>query len=620
MVTTKLLVRTLAVCLVAVGAILNEFSVAYWLSSDGVLENITIQKVRVFNIITISLGCYLFISKRATAIVGSLIQKISDCKRLIYVVLVTILYSLITIQGLSIVESAYRNSDISSVIHAQDWEPGRHIKIAQEAGWTNFHRDNNYGVLYFRIAHSLASFSPEDNLGSHVSSAYHQEKTHHFYLQVVSIIGLFGISFIIATLISTSPLLRAFIFLALNITLLSNELWVSHIFRAVPDVLLSFFVSLYLVVLLKVKLENCPRISTYSVALISALAIATKTAFAPFLSVAIVVLGYPINRQAMSRLVLFGLTCCFAYFVISFPNSLKIEDAVQNIFVLVDTWMRPATRDSVLTWLILLIRESALGAGVVFFLSLIDSTSKTPNLVSPKRQQLIAISCLVPLILLLNARYISPNHQNNALPYIAMIYVLSGVLGIHVRQLLGRLMLPHVFQMFRYSAIGVIILVIGGLGLIPNIVPRVLNHNLQDRAAIHSGLKAIRGFASIRNDVPKMIVEKYVPIWNWSDERITQRHLSATLEDLESIQPDLIILNRHQLWRIMDGGQPSDFNLVNRKDYKEFRKYYRLFYGNITTTDPFGGQWVVIYEDDHGTQVWEKQGTRFSFLRRLELD
>ena len=84
---------------------------------------------------------------------------------------------------------------------------------------------------------SLHYFCPS---GAEPNSPEEFEEKIHFALQLISLLSIYGISFTLSTMVVKSIDIRLLLTSILTASFLTHEAWSFYVFRAHPDLLLSF--------------------------------------------------------------------------------------------------------------------------------------------------------------------------------------------------------------------------------------------------------------------------------------------------------------------------------------------------------------------------------------------
>ena len=600
--------RLLGGFLVAAGLLVNQFTVAEYLSGDGILESNTKISILAYNLTVTLLGVALLINRRLREHIGAELIIISQiCRKNITVVAATIICMLIVFQIATFATAIYQNSDNSTIIFAQSWEPGKHIAIAREAKWGVAHSDNNYGVLYFRLANLLVTktgilqyFSPEPS-GS-------VEQAVHYSLQFISLLALLGIALILSILSTRSGYIRIWMFFLLLAVLFRSELWVSHVFRAATDLTLAFIVALYLFALLNRSAKDLPISSVYSVGVVAALGLSTKVTFGTYLPAALLCLATRLDRRAALNIIRFGSTVCLVYLFIGFPNTLKIWDMIQSATTAAAKYTEPPTLSSLVFWASYVFREGAAGIGVCFLGGFLDRMTPCENEWLKKNSGLL-IGAAVPVVYLIGFNFITINEDNKhqGLPQLVSLYFIAGVLGrycsIKLRDFIPEETKGKILQ-------GVVILTCSWVmvsGVIPIQFSETFEKSIYGRKELHDTANVIRETISESNGL--LIIEwSGIPYGGGSNSYIRRTHLNATLSDLSKTQATVVILNKQHVRYIMEGDAPTKYWLEGRENYSKIREFYALFSKKREVEDPFGSIWRLVYEDLNGVQIWKRGG------------
>jgi hypothetical protein len=633
--------RLLGGFLVVAGLLVNQFTVAEYLSGDGILEYITKISILVYNITVTSLGAALLISRRLRENIGAeLITIWRICRRTISFLAAVTICLLVVFQISTIATAIYRNSDNSAVIFAQDWDAGRHIEISRDAKWGVSHTDRGYGALYFRLANLLLTKTGIDP-NSNPELFRSVDQALHYSLQFISLLALLGIALVLSILSTRSWYIRIWMFFLLSAVLLRNELWVTQTFRATPDLMLAFFVVLYLFALLNRSDKHLPISSIYSAGVVAALGLSTKVTFGPYLLAALLSLTHKFDKRAALNIVRFGFTVCLVYLFIGFPNTLKIFEMIHAAFTEAAVSTVTPTLSSLAFWISYMFREGIAGMGVCFLGGILDRTASCENEWLKKNRRLL-IGAAIPVAYLItwNLNYselLMASYQG--LPQLVSLYFIAGVLGrycaIKLRDFISEEVRGKVLQ-------GIVILTGSWVmvsGVVPENISGTFEKSFSGREEFHETARAIE--ETIRESTGLLFIELAgIPYRGESNAHIKRTHVNITLSDISDLTEagvTAVILNQHQLRYMMGDDVPMQGWLDARENYLEIRKFYALFYENLPcryydywtcpapTTgsflgnaptrrsvrkveDPFGSIWELVYEDLNGVQIWKRRG------------
>ncbi len=161
--------------------------------------------------------------------------------------LITIVLSLVVFsQFCFLTYSISLNADSWPIVNARDNDGANAIRVAERSCWLKDNGFYPYGNLYFNLAHTIALFNPFSSGQGDNRISLDNDRGHHFALMLVSLCALYGIAFLLSTIIAKSTackLLSTFVLVGIFI---KNSFWTTWVFRAHPDILFSFLLALAL--------------------------------------------------------------------------------------------------------------------------------------------------------------------------------------------------------------------------------------------------------------------------------------------------------------------------------------------------------------------------------------
>ena len=635
------IIRLLSLLTITTGIIANEWVLTYLFSSDGMLENLSRLIIWLFDLILVGFGLFIYFSDRFRNIFISLISPIFnffDIKsfqkqslRNFLSTLTTVVFLIILISQFSyMVTAIYKNQDNLAVLEATNIDAGHAIETTLRTTWYNDNHWYAYGTLYYRIAHSLSFFAPNNNDSvprltgtlrpsdwvsisrDSVTKSMHEayERRTHFALQLISLFSVFGIAFIICSLLFQRTSLRIIALPAIIASSLNIDIWTDYIFRAHPDHLLSFLSSLFLFL---VYISVCKkRYQFYLPALIAGLALSTKITFLLFIPGMIFLMIPPLTKKNMLRLVRFYFLLACSYFLIGFPQNFRIGRGV-NEWRDLSQWFVFPTWESIAGWCFQLLDQ---GWQIFLIIPILycflgENVNRNSNEGSSRNSHMnlrIFAVALTPFICLLSRSMIwGPGEMpHHTIPFLSIILAAEAIILIstEIRWVTRiRIWMNRVSFKFIMAILFLVIIEIW-IGIIPRNVDRRLRDIMSGREAARDTYELLNSYLK---DGKKVLVEATIP-FNHYDKNITYTgHMHMTINRMKEYDPDIITIPKNQLHIIMEGEKPNDSIIINHKNWKENREFYDLFYNKNETVDPWGMKWIKTYEDLRGVQIWEKR-------------
>tara|TARA_B100000315_G_scaffold72268_1_gene65831 strand:+ start:56 stop:1267 length:1212 start_codon:yes stop_codon:yes gene_type:complete len=390
--------------------------------------------------------------------------------------------------------------------------------------------------------------------------------------------------------------------LLISSTFFHSKLWMTYVFRAHPDILLSAMSSLFLVFLYKSKRWS-NKSAFYAAAFVGALALSTKQVFILFIPGLIFLEIPPFEKKRFLRLVKFIIVVAVTYFILGFPINFHIDRNLsflinQSKMSLLPTW------GSFIEWWSLLIDQSWLPLViiVILFICLGKDYKEIPGQ-KYLYMRLWAVA-FMPFIFLLTRKIIS-SHAHYTLPVVSILLTAVSITLLSLSwNWIAKIKTWFKKDITKYlTAIILLISFHITIGIIPKNVENVLKAVMGGREDVRSTYKIINSYA---DSGKKVLVEAYVPFRHGHEKIIHGGHLTVTLDNFKNYDPDVVTVNAYQMPHIMEGEKPSDYMIISRENYQEIRQYYGLFYNKRKTVDPWGRKWVKTYQDSMGVQIWQK--------------
>jgi len=602
----------IGVLCIVMGLTLNEYLLTALISEDGVIESSSRLKIWVIDGIFIGLGMLIILSRSFRLAVAQ-INIICNYNFIFHVILTGFIAILLFAQMSYIVSAIHENQDNHGIVYSTDPDAGTNIKST--LGTTLFSASEiEHGILYQRIARFLAWWSPVFS-----SSDTEREKTEkrvHFSLVLISLFSMYLISFLLASLVSNENLYKILGTLLISAAILNGSAWCNYVLRVHPDMLLTMLSALFLFLIYRSGFNNNSKY--YGLACIVAGAcLSTKPVFFLFLPGLIFIEIPPVSISGIKKLIRFYLFIAVSYFVLSFPLFVSIIATFKRLVYARSTYSTSLTWDSFIEWWSFLIEQGWLPLVMVIVLFLVfgkklskEHQSNWVDLRSDKyfflRLWAVAIS---PFILLSFHRLPYP-HVYYTLPFVSILLSASAVSLPYLSfGWVDKIRSWFSKDLPKYAmAILMLISFEMTIGIIPENVGNVLNEMKGGREDARATYKLINSYA---DNGKKVLVEAYIPFRHGQKNIVHGPHLSMTLDKFKEYEPDIVAVNVHQMPRVMEGERPNEFVIIGIEDtWKDVRKYYGLFYKKKETIDPWGRNWIKIYEDSFGVQLWEKDLNR----------
>ena len=603
--------------LVLAGLILNEYLLTAAFSPDGEIMKSSKVLIWVVDFVLISLGFLIlfsvtirvFFQELLLSIIISMRDARSDLwngpNNILSATVSAFVFCLLIFQFTYMVSGLQKNRDIHGIILATDLDAASCIAAAVDARWYNFHNTYGYGVLSFRLANSIENFIL-NSTSVDQNEIEKREERIHFSLTLISLISLFGMSAIIAHFIANDLKFKLLSMLLLNSAFFNTYMWVNYIFRVHPDLLLSFFASLFLVFLYKYKYQK-REVYLYLAAFVGAAGLSSKLSFILFLPGLVLLEIPPFRKERILRLINLYFIIIVSYFIIGFPQNFRIDQNVSFMLTASD-WHHPPTWDSFNKWWLLLFGQSWIPLLMIIILYLFYSKNKVND---EKRNKYLFVRlwavAFFPFIFLLIRNVVS-SHGHYILPSVSILLTataisLPSMRFIWIVRLRKWLSMSSIQNVSLICLIGIVELTIG---IIPDNIENVLRGVTQGREAARQSYRVVNQHA---DSGKKILVEAYTPFDHNHPNIRYYGLLSISLKRFQEFNPDIIVLNGNHLSRIMEGDKPNEYLIVGRENFQDLRDFYSIFYKKTYATDSLGQEWRITYTDGNQVQIWVKSNS-----------
>ncbi len=511
-------------------------------------------------------------------------------------IIIIILSLLIFFQFCSLTYTISLNADSWPIINARDNDAANAIRVSENSFWLKNNGFYPYGNIYFNMAQTIALFDPlsaglQFNMRSLAS-----DKGHHFALMLVSLCSLYGIAYVLSLVIAKSAAYRLLSLFVLIGVFIKSEYWTAYVFRAHPDMLLSFFLALALY--LTVQYMVTERDSFFYLSSVAwGLALATKLTSIFFMPMLIILFLPPVSKTRMVKSFRYYSAILLSYFLIGFPQNLAIWRHLSFLKTQSTLSVTP-TIGSAAEMLQTLINQSTLVLATVIVLRLIIVffDEKEPGVVNLLIFLKAGGLILFPLAALLSQRILT-GHEHYTLPIAACLFVLSAFLAKHFTKNMNSTA-PSPARAKK----GIILLVLIAVlffRLSSNAVPAVLAAQMEGR----SEARAFMGeLARYQKENLHILADPYLP-WDENQGKVSDSFY-RTLEDIRPGKADVLALSKNYYSRYL-ADPPSLYVQKDIPNWREVCRFYALFADKDRTVDPYGNRWVKVHTNPQGWEIWK---------------
>lgn len=470
------------------------------------------------------------------------------------------------------------------VIYATDNDAGRAI---QTAGLTRWYKSNHfapYGNLYFRLAHTIASFSPDVNEAERTPEERSDVK-HHFALVLTSLFALTSFCIFLAFLLTGSwpwSLILGNVLLHLG---LHDTTWVYFLFRAHPDHLLMLAVGFSMYFTLRYTKTQSHRDFVIA-GLLWGIATAVKTATILFIpSFLYLFLSEGLNKESARKGLRFVGFMLLAYLIVGFPQNFGFYKHIK--FLLSESQnSRSANWDSIQLYAQLIFDQSKYL--LLAFIPMHLFFGKQEKLLNQKFLIFVGIALLV----LFSRRMVVPQ-THHPMPFVAMLFIT----GIFALKLIPPLHL-------KYQSVAKIILVLSALYLLrdlPSAMAEQKAYQLSCRPETETLLMMVKDFQ--KDGISRLVREPYFPFD--SSRNLDRQYWGTSMEDLDREEASLFGTKRSFGEQFVLEGPQYNMN-EKANNWSDKQILYKMVLSEDSFVTPKGARFEKIHEDKCGFMLWKK--------------
>lgn len=479
-----------------------------------------------------------------------------------------------------------KNADHWAIIYAIDNDASNAIAVTQRTKWYNDNKFFGYGNLYFRLAHSIASLNPFYN---RTVVEIRKEEAIHFSLMLVSMISLLGVSFLISWVISSSLLELLVSVTLVNFAFVFHSGWGKMVFVAHPDLLLTFFTTLSVLLTYKLLLSTSSKRLFYGTAISWGLVLAIKLSGIFYLPGLLLIFGFRPFKQKAIKILKFFSIIFMGYFVVGFPQNFNLVKTY-NFLKYQSSYSKMLTWESFYKWWELLFTQSWMLMLFIIILGLVWRKSierKIDKIIITK----ILLITLLPFVILLSRKIISGS-DHYILPIIGGMAIGIAIIVSHFMarikiefgqnlKLIFLLLTAFIFTYF-----------------LPNYSPKILSAQLKDRKEARKVYGIISG---LQKKGHRVLLDPYVPF----NRRIKNAASSwqTSIKIVHSGQFEVLGLKPLYYQRYLKGKEVSDYVKNYASSWRPIREFYQLFHEKNEVVDPHGKVWQKIY--DGNWKIWK---------------
>ena len=494
-----------------------------------------------------------------------------------------------------------------AVVGAIDNDAGIAIQTAKKTQLYNNNDFTAYGPTYYRAVRILHSFAPLGFFSSEAPSDESTEKSHHFYLMLVSALSLYGLAFVIATVLFDRWFLKLFATAAIAGSLMYDLIWTEMILRAHPDHILAFGCGLAALLtyfsFLDSRSDSKLKLAASAWGLVASIK-ATVVMFAPMFLALFADLDFKnrsgqLRLQIIRRISLILSSAALTYFLIGFPQSLDIG---RTLAFLIEQ-SRNVTRadmESLQSWMQLFFEQMQYPVNMVCLLALLLPVRR--DLVTSWSKTFLFFGiCLLPTVLLMNKKVLS-GYAWYPFPFIAVILIALGIFLTRWKVWVSDLRFFK-FQQSKVYAVAIFVALPMLISPFPSSLRAATQRQRECRAEATIVEDKLNQLAQSGHSV---LADPYIPYARrFHDKQVWMAwEMRPSLIDEKNIT---VIALKSGYYRLYlpdsEGGAPSA--IFHIEDWDSTRNFYRMFYKKNETQDHKGRTWIKFYEDACTFELWK---------------
>ncbi len=491
--------------------------------------------------------------------------------------------------------------DHRSIVEAHDNDAGKMVEVGGNSRWYNDNQFRYYGPLYFRLANTLHSVAPTFS-GKYVTDSREaQEESVHFYLMLISLIGIYLLAGSCSYLLSSRWDLRFLSTLFLVPLFLKHDVWIQYVLIAHPDFLLTGLSALSVLLTVQMIQKNFSDKSIHWAGYAWGATLCTKLSvlfFMPGIGLIFYIFSKDF-KETYTRAKSFTFRAVALYLILGFPQNFDIFGSLRKLIRLSE-FSSGFTWSSFVDWWGYIGTQSFYGLIVIVVISLLLS-ERVPIKLSIKKSLAVFIALNIGL-LLLTSRTIELSHTYYGLPFIAALLVSTVFVLQNFR--FGYFVERFHSQIFVSLFLFVIFMMGASFDLFSfpkaaalqrqNLTCRNYHREIYDKTN-----------AWLKED-QKMISTPYTPVPLYDEDKV-QVHWEMNFEKLIESKVNLLIFNRSYYARYTDTESPTKYVLITNPEWKKTQDFYLAFYKKENANIENSGEWKKIYNAENcSIEIWQR--------------
>ncbi|MGE0527060.1 MAG: hypothetical protein AB7G93_07275 [Bdellovibrionales bacterium] len=481
--------------------------------------------------------------------------------------------------------------DPRSLLAARDADGSHIVGTAERTRWYKDNGETAYGAFFYRLVHTYSSLAGRE-FALPSSKVENRERAHHLAVMTLSLVSVFAISFLLASLVFRRLELRLALTAMLTALFLSNETWATFVYRAHPDIL--FGVAILGAFLLTAQGLRRPqeKIWFYLSALAWGASGMVKLTFVLFLPALLFLWVPPFTKENFKRALHYYLWMLPSYLVLGFPQSFNFPRSIR--FLLYQSqFSLPATMESATTWARLLVHQML---WPLLLLLVLRRVSDHPVTLQGRWRLLAVILFPLAVIFKQNSEYRSDYY---------LIPVVASLLAWFALQ--PRVNLADAFPKVPVTnmATAIAFLVVWlSVGLVPSKMEAELTPTLTCRD------DATRVYLTLHEEIERgrvFVTDPYVPFDRTRTDKKARSSWENTWARVKEVGADGVVIYWPHASGYIQPGEPSHGRQVDSPNWRDMRTFYLSFQGQEETQDPDGTRWTKQFSSNCGWEIWLKE-------------
>lgn len=451
-----------------------------------------------------------------------------------------------------------------AVVEAMNNDAGAGLEVAERSRWYNDNRFRYYGPLYYRLAHTLSwTVAPASDLGE---ASLNQERALHFALLALSLFSLYGLSFLLSSLLTENLSFRLLGAAALVPAFLSHQLWSEYLLIVHPDLFLALLSGTAMFLTWRMAAKSLSEPSLLAAAGAWGLALSTKLSSLFFMPGMLIFLWRGWTRETWVLCRRFTLFALLVYLVVGFPQNFDFPGNLKTLFGF-SRYSAEFSFNEMATWWFHLgdqIWRPALA--LLGFFVFISAFGQARGLPTATRQDLIRWTVASALgFLILSFKNFLLVHDYYVFPFVAaFLVVFSWFLGLASRRI-GRLQRGPIQAGLAVVGAG-LLLVSFQAG------PQTLLSVKTRFQACQEPLEKLH--AEVRKWGGPVLSTPYTSVPKGASIKV---HWEMRESVVEEFQPTALVFRTSFYKRFTEGAEPKEYFKINNPHWPESRAFFQKF-------------------------------------------